>query len=182
MQGTTDFEVLRRLLQTGTPPGLGPGPRPGCLGIEEVDRAISGMPAQADLPAAVRGLVRGVLLLWNDHLDEAHVIAQAVEDADGSFLHGIIHRREPDYANAGYWFRRTGAHPAFPEIAAQVAVLLAANQGASVAASLIPRGRWDPFVFIDHCAWTKGRRKPTLRSNCSGRFKPSNPGCSWITC
>lgn len=41
----------------------------------------------------------------------AHEIAQDVASREGSYWHAIIHRMEPDYANASYWFRRVGFHP-----------------------------------------------------------------------
>lgn len=54
----------------------------------------------------------GLYLLAGD-LDRSHSISQAVESAEGSFWHGIMHRREPDYGNAKYWVRRVGQHPAY---------------------------------------------------------------------
>src|SRR5580704_4979982 len=59
--------------------------------------------------AAVAGL-----LVYFSCMEEAHQVAQDVESAEGSFWHAIVHRREPDAGNAGYWFQRVGAHPIFP--------------------------------------------------------------------
>ena len=40
--------------------------------------------------------------------DAAHEIAQAVETADGSWVHAYLHRVEGDDSNARYWYRRAG--------------------------------------------------------------------------
>ncbi len=51
------------------------------------------------------------LFLYFSCLDEAHKIAQDISGAEGSYWHGIMHRQEPDPANAAYWFRKVGSHP-----------------------------------------------------------------------
>ena len=38
------------------------------------------------------------LWLLHDFLDESHSLSQEVDTTTGSYWHGIMHRREPDYA------------------------------------------------------------------------------------
>jgi hypothetical protein len=53
------------------------------------------------------------LWLFADHLDKAHAICQAHEGTPTfDFWHAILHRREGDFSNSKYWFRRAGNHPA----------------------------------------------------------------------
>ena len=49
--------------------------------------------------------------MWQDakgNWNEAHAIAQEIEDKTGSWIHAYLHRKEGDLANAGYWYRRAG--------------------------------------------------------------------------
>src|SRR5215469_5876032 len=106
------FGDFAKLLDAPKLVELGPGPRDCSLPAAKLDEALRPLFDAHKLPPHSRDLVRALLLLWHGHLDAAHVIAQEVENADGSFVHGIVHRREPDYSNASYWFRRVGTHPA----------------------------------------------------------------------
>jgi hypothetical protein len=70
--------------------------------------------------------------LVNDLLDESHTLSQGIETAEGSFWHAIMHRREGDFSNAKYWFRRVGDHAVLTQLAEQF-------------------GAWDPCEFVDRC-------------------------------
>src|SRR5260221_560356 len=105
-------------------PELGPGPRAGVRTEADLNRELLAVAEFAGLSGEQREMARALVLLWHDHLEAAHVIAQGIESADGAFVHGIVHRREPDYGNAKYWFRRVGEHPVFQEIAKRVGALL----------------------------------------------------------
>jgi hypothetical protein len=56
-------------------------------------------PAIASRPALVAGL-----WLYVDDLDRSHTVSQSIEDATGSYWHGIMHRREGDISKTNYTF------------------------------------------------------------------------------
>jgi hypothetical protein len=142
---------FQNLLETPSLPDLGPGPRPGIAPIAELSKKLDQILAAWKLPSRNQELIRALVLLWHDHLDAAHKIAQDIEGPDGAFVHGIMHRREPDFGNAAYWFRRVGAHPAFLEIFKRVTSLDGAKSNAKVESSLLSGRGWDPFAFIHLC-------------------------------
>ena len=77
-------------------------------------------------------LVMAGLHLWNDDIDRCHGIVQTMKGKNASYWHAILHRREPDYGNSEYWYRRVGKHPVHSELKA-----------------IYPE--WDPFSFVDWC-------------------------------
>lgn len=106
----------------------------------ERDPLPSLVPAQVFAPpltaainaADVPPLVKIALHLLNDDLGTAHPLVQAMEgDPLADYGHAIIHRREGDYDNARYWFRRIGPLP-----------LLAETYGPDPAA---------PAAFVERC-------------------------------
>jgi hypothetical protein len=153
----SDINPFEKLLETPEPPELGPGPRAGVQTDAEVNRALEEAFRRMKLADEQQQLIRALLLLWHDHLETAHGIAQEIENADGAFVHGIMHRREPDYGNAKYWFRRVGQHEAFPEIAKRAASLPGLTDHAEFRERLIRSGEWDAFAFVDCCEEASGR-------------------------
>src|SRR5881394_1840792 len=115
------MENLHTLIETPTPPDLGPAPRAGTEKATALNEKSGPILEQSKISPQKLQLIRALVLLWHDHLDAAHTLAQEVEGPDGAFVHGIMHRREPDYGNAAYWFRRVGQHAAFAEIGKRVA-------------------------------------------------------------
>jgi len=99
-------------------------------------------------PEMTRACLAGLWLL-HDFLDESHEISQEIDTPTGSFWHGIIHRREPDYGNSKYWFRRVGVHAVFEPLRREAARL--AMCAPQRAAFLATQPAWDPFAFVDLC-------------------------------
>lgn len=67
-----------------------------------------------DQPAPPAGLSLPLQALWWDakgDWDKAHACAQADPGADGAAVHAYLHRKEPDAANARYWYNRAGLSP-----------------------------------------------------------------------
>ncbi|WP_130860612.1 hypothetical protein [Gracilibacillus phocaeensis] len=84
--------------------------------------------------------VRSSLLLLNDDLYSSHTISQSLDNPLGSYLHGVMHRREGDFPNAKYWFRKAGEHPIHA---------LLYDEGRKMDADLEQRGTWDPAAMVD---------------------------------
>jgi hypothetical protein len=139
---------IRELLKTPDVPELGPRSRTNAKPAAALTAQVRSVLSEGQLSETAMDLVCGTVLLWHDHLDAAHKIAQDIENADGSYLHAIMHRREPDYGNAKYWFRLVGNHPCFPLLAQKVTGM----QGATpLTARFAKNGEWDPFAFVDAC-------------------------------
>jgi hypothetical protein len=162
MLHNTDFA---KLLSTPEPPDLGPGPRQGVRSEPELNRELEQLLAQSKTKLSTdrAQLIRALVLLWHDHLDTGHTLAQSIDGSDGAFVHGIMHRREPDYGNAAYWFRRVGRHGAFPDLAERAGDLLKSDGQKSLRQQLIPGGTWDPFAFIEACERASSAEKNLLR-------------------
>jgi hypothetical protein len=87
-------------------------------------------------------LIRAGLLYAYDGIDESHRIVQEIRTDQAGYWHGMIHRREGDFENARYWFRRTGRLGVFAEMharASEVSPLMARQMD------------WDPYVLVGQC-------------------------------
>jgi len=82
----------------------------------------------------------GVWLL-HDFLDESHKISQSIDTPSGSYWHAIMHRREGDFGNSKYWYRRVGRHPVIAAVTAHLGDV------------------FDPFTFVDRCEAAVGHQR-----------------------
>ena len=130
--------AVAELLATSHPVALGPGAPNESLRAK-LKAACALLP-----PACAAGL-----WLRFDFLDESHAISQELHSPEGSYWHGILHRREPDFSNAAYWFRRVPGHAVYEPLRVEAARLAA--DGPARAAFLRTQAKWDPFAFIDLC-------------------------------
>lgn len=107
----------------------------------------------------------GLWLLANE-LDQSHQFSQQVSTTTGSFWHGIMHRREGDFSNAGYWFRRVGEHPVFPQLREAALPIRDEPLGDTLVESLTESGRWNPHAYIELCRRASLADDTALRDLC----------------
>ncbi len=107
-----------------------------------------------DVKPANTTLMAGLLQL-HDYLDESHSYSQSIEgDRLGDHWHGIMHRREPDYSNAKYWYRRVGDSHIFPELTHKADRILNSCEDSTAQHERSRLGvpqAWDPMAFVDLC-------------------------------
>jgi hypothetical protein len=147
----TTYDACIGLLHTPEPPGLGLGPRAKVKAADTLREAMDDLARRLGLPARSAVLTLALVLLWHDHLEAAHQLVQEIHDADGSYLHAIMHRREPDYSNSKYWWRQVGDHPAFAPLVVEVQSILEQAKRPELLERLAPGNKWDPFAFVDFC-------------------------------
>lgn len=145
--------VVAELLREERMPPLGPGspnaaarPLLEAAAAERLFAHAGGAADRAMGQACLAGL-----WLYHDFLDESHTISQSIATATGSYWHGLMHRREPDFSNSSYWFRRVGQHPAFEPLAEMTREIGSAAGRLKKAAWLASVRKWEPFRFIDLC-------------------------------
>ncbi|MEZ6134212.1 MAG: hypothetical protein R3C53_04785 [Pirellulaceae bacterium] len=146
--------ALVEIIEAAPLPGLGSGPQ--CAetsgrikNLLSVDDKLKGTPSEA-----------GLWLLAGE-LDESHRVSQADASATGSYWHGIMHRREGDFWNAKYWFRKVHRHQVCEQLAQLIADRLVDFVATSKQSSLILPDQL-PTALVDtveratanHTAWT----------------------------
>jgi hypothetical protein len=72
--------------------------------LDDFEATLGDAAPPSDVPATVQALWYDARGDW----DRAHEIAQEIPDADGSWVHAYLHRKEGDLSNASYWYHRAG--------------------------------------------------------------------------
>jgi len=119
-------QSLCEQIESAPMPSIGEGPIYRPLADRIGENTLAAAPGLTLSP-----LVRAGLWLLAGDLDASHAISQSDESPDGSFWHAVMHRREGDFGNAKYWFRRVGRHPVLQHLATT--------------------GYGDPMRFVDAC-------------------------------
>jgi hypothetical protein len=102
-----------------------------------------------EMPKSQASLCLSGLWLLAGDLDRSHSLSQELPCRDGSFWHGIMHRREGDFGNAKYWFRKVGPHPVFDRLS---------DWG---------EGEYEnPFDFVDECRHAEKNRGGEAYQRC----------------
>jgi hypothetical protein len=70
-------------------------------------------------PPAVAPLLRAMWYAANGKWDEAHGIAQEINDRYGAWVHAHLHRVEGDLGNARYWYKHAAQAEATDSIQAE---------------------------------------------------------------
>lgn len=135
---------LLDLIQDAPMPDLDAGPQDADFAarVEALTEADFG-----DLSRSQRELCLSGLWLLAGELDRSHDFSQSIDSAEGSFWHGIMHRREGDFGNAKYWFRRVGSHSVLDRL------------------SELAEDYQDAFDFVDQCQHAV-RDESSARENC----------------
>ncbi|HEX3033513.1 MAG TPA: hypothetical protein VHT73_00060 [Thermodesulfobacteriota bacterium] len=98
--------------------------------------------------------------LYHNYLEKSHEISQSIDTQEGSYWHGIMHRREPDFQNSKYWFRRVGEHPIFKSLHKEAKKLASDFDSHESTEFLIKQTEWNSIAFIDFCEACIKMRSP----------------------
>lgn len=142
---------IQNLLREDRLPALGPS-----APVQDFHAALAQPIEQLFAPAMIldrdcAAACHAALWLHFDFLEESHKISQDLDTIEGSYWHALMHRREPDYWNSKYWFRRVGRHLIFEPLRESAAKLAQAAGKPQAAAFLAEQTAWDPMGFVDLC-------------------------------
>jgi len=109
--------------------------------------------AAEQIAATCDASLQAAVFLYVDDIARAHEAAQADETPEGAYWHGIVHRREGDFSNAKYWFRRAGSLPSRLNLS-PIALTdeVAHLQSSENPVNLVDAQRQEWMALFEHCA------------------------------
>lgn len=158
--------TISTLLQQDEPCELGPGTPNRVLADQLQELNANSLSDKPIVDQQMAACCVSSLWLLHNFLGDSHTINQGIRTSTGSYWHAIMHRREPDFPNSKYWFRRVGSHPVFPTLCSAVRETLEGTDLVEAAAFFGTQSEWDPFAFVDLCeAATQGKANVQLCRN-----------------
>lgn len=124
--------------------GLGVAPQQ----VRERLLAVDGWDGLAE---EARSLTESLVLLWYDHLDASHTISQSIESPAGSYLHGMMHRREGDFWNSKYWMRRAAQFDGWDTLGQAMRHVWESRGPEGAYPGWLEGARLDGAGFVDAC-------------------------------
>jgi hypothetical protein len=133
-------------------PGLGHLPK--CTTTSGAIKALladkTSISASGGNPQSESLALAGLWLLAGE-LDRSHTLSQSIETAVGAYWHGIMHRREGDFWNSKYWFRRVCRQPVLAELAEQIASQRKRLEGAGLGCQDLVNSQSLAGALVDLC-------------------------------
>jgi hypothetical protein len=108
--------------------------------------------AEAERLLTKHPILMAGLWLYADELDRSHAVSQQIPTPEGSFWHGIMHRREGDFSNAKYWFRNAGALPRHLGLDPAALTDEVARHHRDNPTHLVEAQRREWEILFEHCA------------------------------
>jgi hypothetical protein len=139
-----------QLIRTPETPALDQSPRAGVKDLAVLESALDRFVLDFAVERRAAERLRAAALLYHDHHNAAHDLVQDATDADGALLHAVVHRREPDFWNARYWFRQAADHPAYRRLTPRLGEWITPAT-AALAKRLTLSGLLDPGALVDAC-------------------------------
>lgn len=144
-------EKFAALMDIRHAPSIGPSARGERSSISQIEDSFRDLQQDQSWSDELKALMKSLVLLWHDHLDECHSICQDYGHPEASYIHGMMHRREGDSGNARYWFRRALPLDDMPHLAQDLAHAFKSLSGNAPTFKFLTSEDWDPIGFVNAC-------------------------------
>jgi hypothetical protein len=153
-------ENLMALMDVRHAPSINASVREQRLSFSQIEESLGDWQKDQSWSDELKALMKSLVLLWHDYLDECHSICQDYGHPEASYIHGMMHRREGDAGNARYWFRRALPLEDMPDLAQDMAHQFQSISGNAPTFHFLTSDDWDPIGFVNACQ--EGKDLPAL--------------------